>query len=90
MYGHETGLDVDDPDGYAYGVSTYHFNMYIAGLVKEIDKGFSYVPYIGFGKTGREIREKGSCTTGCSGRGKTKTISKSLNLSRRQRNQKTS
>ena len=32
--------------------------MYIAGLVKENDKGFSYVPYIGFGKTGREIREK--------------------------------
>ena len=32
--------------------------MHIAGLVKEIDKGFSYVPYIGFGKTGREIREK--------------------------------
>ena len=33
LYGHETGLDVDDPDGYAYGVSTYHFNMHIAGLV---------------------------------------------------------
>ena len=27
LYGHETGLDVDDPDGYGYGVSTYHFNM---------------------------------------------------------------
>ena len=27
LYGHETGLDVEDPDGYAYGVSTYRFNM---------------------------------------------------------------
>ena len=58
LYGHETGLDVDDPDGYGYGVSTYHFNMYIAGLVAEIDKSFSYVPYIGFSRTSREIREK--------------------------------
>ena len=42
LYGHETGLDVDDPDGYGYGVSTYHFNMcmHIAGLVAEIDKSF--------------------------------------------------
>ena len=58
LYGHETGLDVDDPDGYAYGVSTYLFNMCIAGLVEEIDKSFSYVPYIGFSRTSREIREK--------------------------------
>ena len=57
LYGHETRLDVDDPDGYAYGVSTYHFNMCIAGLVEEIDKSFSYVPYIGFSRTSREIRE---------------------------------
>ena len=32
--------------------------MYIAGLVAEIDKSFSYVPYIGFSRTSREIREK--------------------------------
>ena len=58
MYFHETKLDVDDPDGYAYGTSTYHFNRYIAGLVKEIDQSFSYFPYIGFGKVSREIREQ--------------------------------
>ena len=57
LYGHETGLDVEDPDGYAYGVSTVHFNMHIAGLVQEIDKSFSYVQYIGFGNRSRNTRE---------------------------------
>ena len=57
LYGHETGLDVKDPDGYAYGVSTVHFNMHIAGLVQEIDKSFSYVQYIGFGDRSRNTRE---------------------------------
>ena len=32
--------------------------MCIAGLVEEIDKSFSYVPYIGFSRTSREVREK--------------------------------
>ena len=50
-------MDVDDPDGYAYGVSTVHFNMHIAGLVQEIDKSFSYVQYIGFGDRSRNTRE---------------------------------
>ena len=31
--------------------------MYIAGLVKEIDKNFSYVMYIGSSRTTRGIRE---------------------------------
>ena len=63
LYGHETGLDVDDPDGYGYGVSTYHFNSYIAGLVAEIDKSFSYVPYIGFSRTIWGQLFKKSCRT---------------------------
>ena len=59
LYFHETELDVDDPDGYAYGTSTYHFNRYIGGLVKEIDESFSCgFPYIGRSKLSREIREK--------------------------------
>ena len=58
LYFHETNLDVDDPDGYAYGTSTFHFNKYIAGLVKEIDKSFTYFPFIGSSKLSREIREK--------------------------------
>ena len=88
LYHHETGLNVDDPDGYAYGTSTYHFNRCIAGLVKEIDQSFGWFPYSGFSKISRECAS--SCTAGCSGRGKTMTISKSLSLSRSQRNQKTS
>lgn len=58
MYFHETGLDVDDPDGYAYGTSTFHFNNYIAGLVKKIDKSFGWFSYSGFGKLSREMREQ--------------------------------
>ena len=61
LYYHETDLDVDDPDGYAYGTSSYHFNRYIAGLVKEIDQSFSWFPYIGFSKVSREIREQLHC-----------------------------
>ena len=48
----------DDPDGYAYGTSTYHFNRYIAGLVKEIDQSFSWFPYTGFSRINREMREQ--------------------------------
>ena len=58
LYVHETELDVDDPDGYAYGTSSYHFNRYIAGLVKEIDQSFSCFPYIGFSRSSREMREQ--------------------------------
>ena len=33
LYGWESGCwDIDDTDGIAYGISTYHFNMYIAGF----------------------------------------------------------
>ena len=58
LYFHETGLDVDDPDGYAYGTSTFHFNNYIASLVKKIDKSFGWFPYSGFGKLSREMRDQ--------------------------------
>ena len=58
LYFHETELDVDDPDGYAYGTSTFHFNNYIAGLVKKIDKSFGWFPYSGFGKLSREMRDQ--------------------------------
>jgi hypothetical protein len=58
LYFHETGVNDDDPDGYAYGTSTFHFNRYIAGLVKEIDESFSWYPYIGISRRSREMREQ--------------------------------
>ena len=58
LYHHETGLNVDDPDGYAYGTSTFHFNRYIAGLVKEIDESFSWYPYTEISRRSREMREQ--------------------------------
>ena len=58
LYFHETGLPVDDPDGYAYGTSTFHFNRYIAGLVKEMDQSFSWYPYIGISRRSREMCEQ--------------------------------